>query len=262
MEINLSKEIKVGIFAGLGIILFLVSIIMLGGDKVLLRSTYPLRVRLEDVQGLARGSVVSLEGVPVGNVHTLQFIPQSSMIEVTMSIDTEFRSRITEGARASVKTQGALGDKYIYLESGPQSAPPVASNSLLEASPQGDLFDVLTKKGAEFAEIAEVIKEMHVLLVEINADGRSAKLMQNLVSDSQELKDVLGEAKETIAETKNGSLKHLQSILKKLDDGDGTLGALLNDPTLHTQLSKLLGATPRNHFLTPMIRESIKETEH
>jgi len=38
---------------------------MLGGDKLFFKSTYILRVELADVQGLAKGSVVSLEGVPL-----------------------------------------------------------------------------------------------------------------------------------------------------------------------------------------------------
>jgi phospholipid/cholesterol/gamma-HCH transport system substrate-binding protein len=251
METSLSKEIKVGIFAGLGVLAFLISIILLGGDKLFLRSTYRLRVDLTDVQGLARGSVVTLEGVPAGNIHALRFMPGSKMIEVTMDLDTSYRNRITEGSKASVKTQGALGDKYIYIEAGPLDGPVLANNALLESGGEGDLLDVLTKKGADLAKIIEVIKEVRDLLHAINENGRSAKLMQNLVSDSEDLKVVLAETRKPIAK--------LDSILSKIDRGDGTLGALVNDPSLHNRLMQILGGSQRNKFLTPMIRESIKE---
>jgi phospholipid/cholesterol/gamma-HCH transport system substrate-binding protein len=262
MEKSLSKEIKVGIFTVVGVVAFLMSILLLGGDKFFLKSTYRLRVELPDVQGLGKGSVVSLEGVPVGNVKTLRFMPDSKRIEVAMDIDSQFRDRITIGAKASSKTQGALGDKYIFIESGPLQAQPLANNALIEAATEGDLIDVLSKKGAELGQIIEVIKEVRQLFHEINADGRSAKLMTNLVADSDSLKNLITEARETMSSVRQGPIMHLDSILKKIDRGDGTLGALVNDPTLHSRLTQMLGGSARNKFLTPVIRESIKETEH
>lgn len=254
MEVTLSKEIKVGIFAGLGLLAFLVSIILLGGDRIFFKSTYTLRVMFEDVQGLSRGSVVSLDGVPVGNIHALQFIPQSKKIEVSMDVDSQFRPRITTGAIASVKTQGALGDKYIYIQSGPLDAAPLAENAVIETSNEGDLLDLISKKGAEFAQVIDVFREVKDLVHSMNAEGRMSRLMQNLVADSDQMKDVLTDVKKPIA--------RLDSILGKIDRGDGTLGALINDPTLHSRLTQMLGGNTRNKFLTPMIRESIKESEH
>lgn len=254
MEVTLSKEIKVGIFAGLGLLAFLVSIILLGGDKVFFKSTYTLRVMFEDVQGLSRGSVVSLEGVPVGNVHAMQFVGQSKKIEVLMDIDTQFKTRITAGSVASVKTQGALGDKYIYIQSGPLAAPALADNAIVDTNNETDLLDMISKKGADFAQILEVFKEAKEFIHSMNADGRMSHLMQNLVADSDQMKDVLNETKKPLA--------RLDSILTKIDRGDGTLGALINDPTLHARLTQMLGGNTRNKFLTPMIRESIKESEH
>jgi len=253
MEVTLTKEIKVGIFAALGLLAFLASIILLGGDKVFFKSTYNLRVMFEDVQGLSRGSVVSLEGVPVGNVHRMQFVPQSKKIEVLMDIDSQFKNRITAGSIASVKTQGALGDKYVFIQSGPVGGPPLADNAMVDTSTEGDLFDIISKKGAEFGQILEVFKEVKDLVHSMNAEGRMGHLMQNLVTDSTEFKDMISDTKKPLA--------HLDSILTKIDRGDGTLGALINDPTLHARLTQMLGGNTRNKFLTPMIRESIKESE-
>lgn len=254
MEVTLSKEIKVGLFAGLGLIAFLTSIILLGGDRVFFKSSYGLRVQFEDVQGLSRGSVVSLEGVPVGNVRSMQFIPKSKKIEVAMDIDSEFRHRITAGSIASVKTQGALGDKYIYIQSGALDAQPLADNALVETSEEGDLLDMITKKGAEFGQVLDAFKEVKELLRQMNSENRMGRLMQNMVADSAEIKNVLNDVKKPVAK--------LDSILTKIDRGDGTLGALINDPTLHHKLVQLFGGNTRNKFLTPMIRESIKESEH
>ena len=87
MEASFAKEMKVGIFTGIGVLAFLISIVLLGGDKFIFKSSYHLRVQFSDVQGLSRGSVVSLEGVPVGNVHKLQFLPQTKQIEAVLDIE-------------------------------------------------------------------------------------------------------------------------------------------------------------------------------
>lgn len=253
MALGLSREAKVGIFTVLGIMVFLISIILLGGDKLAFRSTYPLRVMLPDVQGLARGSVVTLDGVPIGNIRTLTFVDGSKSINVLLDIDTEFRNRMTEGSRASVKTQGALGDKYIFVEAGPLNGKPLTDNTVLESSNEGDFLDILTKKGAEIGQVLEVVKDARELLHQLTDNHRTANLMEGLNSDTASIRELAAEAKRPIA--------HLDSILTKIDRGDGTLGALINDPTLHTKLTQLFGGSPRNKFLTPMIRESIKESE-
>ncbi len=44
----------------------------------------------------------------------------------------------------------------------------------------------------------------------------------------------------------DGSLTHLEAVLKKVDKGEGTLGALINDPTLYEDMKLLLGGAKRS----------------
>src|SRR5262245_48778458 len=111
--------------------MFCVSVILLGGDKFFLKTTYELKVRLPQVQGLGRGSVVSVVGVPVGNVRDIQFIPGSTDVDVLVSLEASVYDRITEGSKATVKTQGALGDKYIYIDPGPLGGKPLKPGSVI-----------------------------------------------------------------------------------------------------------------------------------
>ena len=57
------------------------------------------------------------------------------------------------------------------------------------------------------------------------------------------------------------SLYHLNNILKKIDDGNGTLGRLINDPTINDRILSLLGDEPRNRFLKPLLRAAIRQNE-
>ncbi len=261
MDSNLAKEIKVGIFAVIGVVLFCISIILLGGDKFFFTSRYRLNLRLPQAQGLGVGSVVTVAGLPVGNVESIHFVPQSSEVELTLGLNAEYQSKVTEGSKAVVKTQGALGDKYIYIEPGPMTAKPLLDGALLEADRTPDLLDIVASKGAEIGEIVNVIREVRILFENINKDERSSRLMANMVEASGEMATFLKEGRETFRLMRQDTLVPLASVMKKIDNGQGTLGALVNDPSLHQRLGTYLGETPRNRFLKPIIRDSIQTNE-
>jgi phospholipid/cholesterol/gamma-HCH transport system substrate-binding protein len=261
MLTTLSHEIKVGIFTLIGIVLFCLSVILLGGDKYLFSHAYDLKIRMPQVQGLNRGSVVSLSGVPVGNVDHIDFVPGSMEVEVSVSVQRSVQPKITEGSLATVKTQGALGDKYIYITPGPLDAKPLPEGAILPMDKTPDFLDIIASKGAELGEVVEVIKEVHELFANLNKDGRSGKLMSNLVESTNELRSFLSEGRETFRVMRTDTLTPLASVMKKIDKGDGTLGALVNDRSLHNRLSNMLGEAPRNKFLKPLIRESIETNE-
>lgn len=261
MESSMRNELKVGIFALLGVLGFCVSVILLGGDKFFLSRSYNLKVKLPQVQGLGRGSVVTLAGLQVGNVRDINFIPNSSDVEVVMSIEYGVRERITEGSKVSVKTQGALGDKYLFIQPGPLGGAPLKEDSVIEADSTPDLIDMISSKGAELGEVVNIIKEVHTLFASMNKDGRSGKLMGNLVDGSDNFNKFMIEARETMRSMRSDAIVPMSSVMKKIDAGEGTLGALVNDPGLHNRLSSMLGVAPRNRFLKPLIRESIETNE-
>ncbi len=269
MGYSLKNEFKVGVFVLVGLSILLMSILLLGGDRMFLTSRYQLRVQFDNVQGINKGSIVSLSGIAVGNIQDVRFFGNSSAVELILDIDKSFKDKITEGSVASIKTQGALGDKYVYIKPGPPEAKAIAKDGLLPSDQSPDLFDAIAQKGDELTQVSDIIKEVRVLLGEINSEGRSALLMRNLVDSSGHLKSLLGDTRSLVGAMNEGeknklaqSLTHLSSILKKIDEGRGTLGALVNDPSLHQRLMMMLGETPRNRYLGPMIRESIRSSEN
>lgn len=261
METTFRNEIKVGLFALIGLVLFCLSVILLGSSKSFLTRTYPLKVRLAQVQGLGKGSIVTLAGVQVGNIDSIDFIEGSTDVQVTLSVNSSVENRITEGSKATVKTQGALGDKFVYIEPGPPGGTPLKPGSILETDKTPDLIDMIASKGAELGEVVNVIKEVRTLFESINRDGRSAKLMNNLVESSGEFGKTMTEMRETLRMMRVEAIQPLGSVMKKLDNGQGTLGALINDPSLHNRISGFFGDTPRNKFLKPLLRESIETSE-
>ena len=53
----------------------------------------------------------------------------------------------------------------------------------------------------------------------------------------------------------------LNDVLGKIDEGQGTLGLLVNDPTLYEDMKVLLGGAQRSTLLRSMIRMAVEEGE-
>lgn len=267
-----TSDLKVGLFVVIGMIFIAVTVIILGGTKRLFGSTYDLLLKIESVEGLGPGSVVQLAGYPIGNVGKIEFVPGENALKVTCKIESQFASLVTEGASGSLRTQGALGDKYIFIAPGSPTGKPLASGDWLLTSTDGDLFSKLTQTSGQIQNALKVADELRVFIGNFNNEGRSALMAKNLTDGTvafrqsmERLNSILskfetGQGPESLTQT----MKHFASAAQKLDRGQGTLGSLLNDSTVSDRLKELVGGNKRDKYLKNVIRDTIqnsKETE-
>jgi len=270
MEQQASRlEYKVGLFIAIGLLVLLVSILFLGGDKVLFTRYIALSARFTEVQGLFPGSVVSLAGVPVGNVQHITFVTSENKLEVQMKINRSFADRLVEGTVAEIKTQGALGDKFVYLSPGAPGGTKLANGTVIQ-SVETDYIKLLTSREDGVARVVDLIKELHVLISTLNSNGKTAQTISNVAEASGKLKGTLGQLDALLADIRaeipqnkklRQALVSLANILEKIDQGKGTLGQLINDPSVHQSLKAFLGGSPRNRYMKDMIRETIQQSE-
>ncbi|MCB0348751.1 MAG: MCE family protein [Bdellovibrionales bacterium] len=255
-------EKKVGMFVIIGFIALVVVVFVIGGNRSLFSSTYELKVYFKQVQGISKGSVVQLVGLPIGNVSRIEFQDDSYQLAVIMEINTKFKDRITAGSTAGVRTQGALGDKFIFITPGPQENEPIANNGVLDPEQGGDLFSTLSEKGSNISEIFEIITGLKNMVKDLNGNNEMKDIITNLKSTTQELKTFTNDLNTNRSGQEiRQTISKLHQIIAKIENGSGTLGAIINDPTLYKKLQQLAG--PQN--VSPIksaIRESIKETEN
>lgn len=261
-----SHQIKVGLFTASGLVIALFSILTVGGDgimasKAIFHSTF------EHVQGLNEGSTVSLSGIRVGNVKKFVFLPGENKLDVQMTIDKQYLSRITEGSTIEVRTQGALGDKFLFITPGPLDGKQLPEGSVIPVQEASDFLAMLTGKGGETTKIFDVISEVHKMAKTINSEDRLGKMMRNFSEASESLKDTSKDTKELVAvlrsekttEKLSNTVNKMDRIMAKIDRGEGTLGALINDPGLHESLKALIGGQDRKKSIKTLLRSSIIE---
>lgn len=262
MEHSLAHQIKVGLFTTLGIIAINLSIFFLGGSA-LFKNQYLLKTRFKQVQGLYEGSVVSLSGIVIGNIKSIEFLGEEDVIELTLKIEEKYKNRITEGSTSDIRTQGALGDRYVYIEPGPAGAKSLDENSILPSIPQTDFLTQFTSQADRANQIFEIIDDLKKVTSALSAENRTVKIMANLEASTQKMNEALGEGKSLLQglQSEKGTLGKLDRILSKIDRGEGTLGALINDPSLHVQLKNLVGGSSQSSQMKTLLRSSIEKAE-
>lgn len=267
MENNFKSQIKTGVFVLCGLVLTMFSVFMVGGDSIFKSYSY-LYVDFEQVTGLNSGSVVSLSGLNVGNVEGIEFKENEKKLRVRLKVDSAYLGRVTKDSLAEVRTQGALGDKYVYISPGTPGQPAAKEGDVIMAAPANDILALISEKGKEIEKLFKIISDVEKVTSSLTKEDRMELLMTNLTDASQSLKTVAQDSKEMVRDLKGNvvqpvkiSAERLERILAKIDRGDGTLGALINDPSLHRSLKQMLGGADKSNAMKSILRNSIEKSE-
>jgi phospholipid/cholesterol/gamma-HCH transport system substrate-binding protein len=100
----------------------------------------------------------------------------------------------------------------------------------------------------------------------INELGAAAGELATLLRDSRQSPNgavhqlVYGDARNLLADL-GGAAADIKRITGKVSSGEGTLGALVNDPTVYEDLRTILGNVKRNRILRALVRFSISNGE-
>jgi phospholipid/cholesterol/gamma-HCH transport system substrate-binding protein len=266
MEASKSIQYKVGVFVSISLLLTLAFIIALGGDKAILHRTFTLKIKSADTGGLSNGSIIQISGITAGNVAGVDFDQNTNDVVVRLTIDRRFLGRITKNSVATLQTQGALGDKYILIRPGEPGGEPLKDQDYIPLEAAQDLISTLGRSGSKFEKIFDILENVDKLTMSLNQKdfaGNLAETARNLKSSTQSLQEILASVRGS--DPKNNRLKvaldHMSSIFEKIDNGQGTLGGLVNDPTIHDDLKTILGGAKRSTILKYIIRQTIKNSD-
>ena len=88
------------------------------------------------------------------------------------------------------------------------------------------------------------------------------KLSANLSETARNSKAATDNLNQLLLTMKNKkTFEHLASIFEKIDNGQGTLGGLINDPTVHEDIKDILGGAKRSKLLKYLIRQAIQKND-
>ena len=118
---NKSRTLNLGtglfVVLGFAALLFLTTQTTSRGWSFASQAHYDLTARFDNVGDLKVGSPVSMSGVPIGRVTSINFDSKKYQAVVVMRVNQRY-NQIPTDSDASIYTQGLLGGKFIGLTAG------------------------------------------------------------------------------------------------------------------------------------------------
>jgi len=230
-----STDMWVGIFVVVGIILLILMTLKIEKFQFGKRFGYPLNIYFNSAAGLAQNSQVRVAGVRVGDVENVAL--ENGKAKVTFRIPPHII--LYKDAKAYLKSEGFLGEKYVEITPGTPTQPKVESGGLIEqGSPAMDVEQFLTKVSDAGEDIKEMIKPVGDLLKTIDPK-KVERIVNNLDNFSGQLGSLANDSRETIQRAK-GAFSSLEDIGEKVKKGEGTLGKLISDEAIYQDAKKTI----------------------
>ncbi|HEY0785101.1 MAG TPA: MlaD family protein [Acidobacteriaceae bacterium] len=254
------SELKVGVLVFLAIVALMALVLLMSGSTGgLFTGKLTIRSYFQNSAGLKEGGSVTLEGVTVGTVKTIRIVPdrKPTPVEVTMRISQKYASAIRQDSKASLVTQGVLGDTDVDIDSNLATRPQIADNGELGTNESPSLTDVIKSSQGTIEQLNTILAKVNTLVDALSTGkGSIGKLINDpalydravgTVSQLQGIVDEIGNGKgsigklftdETLYNRANDAVARLDDMSKQIDSGQGTVGKLLKDPSLYNNLQQ------------------------
>ncbi len=277
---RISKEVKVGLFMAVSLMLLYFGFNFLKGIDFF-SSTNRYYAVYTNVDKLMPSNQVFINGYAVGRVSKIQFQQSKNRVLVEMEIDSEI---ILGDSTVAILNGDILGTKYIQLNVGSIARPIQPKDTLRSVVAKG-IADFLAENAAPVADNLEgTLRKLNTILDNLATNSakldvifdefqKTPKILNKTLSNTNSKVDALADNIKTVTVNVNGvltelkptltnlktfsdSLKSLEiqstinkakEALGKLDDAvskfnrkDNTLGKLMNEDSLYVNLNKMI----------------------
>ncbi|MDA6072553.1 MlaD family protein [Flavobacterium sp. AC] len=170
---------KLGMFVTIGLLLFIMAIYFIGKQKNLFGSTFHISSKFKTVSGLEVGNNVRFSGINIGTVEEIRLINDSSVV-VRMVIKDEVREFIKTDARASIGSDGLMGDKVLTISPGEKSQKVVENNSAIASIDGIEMTDIMKSVKKSVDNIGVISDEIAIFSHSMNnGNGALARLVRD-----------------------------------------------------------------------------------
>lgn len=246
---KLSAEMQVGLFALGALILLVYMTVKVSEGGLFKGGAYTVSVVIDSAEGLTKKTPVEVAGIQVGFVQDIQLY-EGHRAKAQLRLNREVK--LGQDAKAQVRTKGFLGETYIELIPGNFEKGVIENHGQIHATnPYVDLGQIasdvreitgsIKKLLAEDGQgpVTRILNNMEVFTAKLseltvqNQEGIN-DIVSNLRQFSTDLSQVMTDRKEDLKDT----MDRIHNITRKIDEGRGTVGRLINDDEIATNLNE------------------------
>jgi len=239
MEQKNKRSVIVGIFVFLALVIFVLGVMTLGGQKNLFNSGASVTAVFDEVNGLQPGNNVWYAGVKVGTVQSIAFNKEGK-VNVEMTIKEEALSIVRKDTKAKVGADGFIGNKIVILYGGSQQAGAAEDGTALAVERSLGTDEIMATLQANNKNLLAITENFKTISDKMSrGEGSIGKLLndERMYNDLQEamvtIKVATANAQQLVA--------NVYDYTAKLN----TKGSLANDLVTDTVIFSRLRATVR-----------------
>lgn len=289
---NSLANAKLGIFIFLGSTLLVILIFLLGNKDQLFASTFTVKAYFKNTEGLRNGASVRFGGIDVGAVKEIKILTDTTgRVEVAMRIKDEIKHFIKKDSRASIETEGLVGNKVVMLTMGSPNSDEVADGGAILSKEPLSFSDIIEETQGIMAYTKDMTKNLAEIVYKVNqGEGTIGKILnddelysaaanltksadRSLVSITDEMKDVvslfdeLGKGVQDVVANVNTVVSRIDTVLVGVSEGKGLLGSLVSDKgkegkTLNQILDNLVLVTEDAKTSASRLAENMEALKH
>lgn len=221
--------------------------------------TMRVYTRATSVRGIMRGSEVWLNGMPVGLVRDVTFLPPTAPVDerllIALDVGEQYRPFLRRDAGTQIRPGGSLiGAPVIYITGGSPAARPVSPGDTLRWGGQADMEGIASEFALAARELPAIMQNVRLIQQQLRAatgtigafttdearmelgdvQARGARIVGRLRSGRGTLALALG-GREALMLRARSAMAQVDSVRALLASGRGELGRFRRDSTLlHT----------------------------
>lgn len=243
----MSRQARVGLLVVLGGVFFAFALFAIANRSFLFNETFFVNAKFSRVAGLKGGADVQYQGVNVGRVESVQLpLAPGEKIEVTMAIDQQAQHLLRANTQAQIKSDGLVGNRIVVLVPAIEAAEPIADGGEIVGVDPFDLFEITDKAlvsvrrfeqaAMSFQQIMEDVQNGEGTLGRIVYDSTLYTSFVETTDETRRVMTTLGDNAEILVTLAQDATEGVESILGKIDRGEGTLALMLNDPSVYNSV--------------------------
>ncbi len=229
------RNVAVGLFIFLGLLIFIVGIFVLGGQQKSFVKSLRINAVFNDVGGLKPGNNVWFSGVKIGTVKTIKFFG-SSQVEVSMSIEESAQHYIRKDASAKLSSDGLIGNKIIVLLGGNPKTAEIENGDILHVQKDfstDDIMKTFQENNENLIGITSNFKKLSADMVK--GKGTAGALLADSTLANSFRAIVMNLQKTT--STSAALAGQLKAFSSKLNTKGGLADKMLTDTSVFNKLS-------------------------
>ncbi len=232
------RSVIVGIFVFIGIAILVTGVLTLGGQQKKFVKAIQLKAVFDDVGGLQTGNNIWFSGVKIGTVRKINFYGDSQ-VEIVMNVEEASVEYIRKDSKATISSDGLIGNKIIVIYGGTTMAPPVQNGDRLESVMPLDTDKMMETLQENNQNLVGITNDLKVLTGKM-AEGQGivgAVLTDSLLAEN--FKSMLINLNRASVSS-NKMITELNAFTSKLNQKGNFLNDLATDTTLVGDLKETM----------------------